>query len=88
MQNKKTSFIIISAVLILIIAFIVYFLLISKPKTQAPEQGSQAVSPVIPETLDVTSKIEKLTNPVGDKLPDLNPVDKVNPFKDVYKNPF
>lgn len=30
--------------------------------------------------------VEVTTNPVQDKLPDLNPVEKANPFK--YNNPF
>jgi len=28
------------------------------------------------------------SNPLGGKVPELNPLDKTNPFKDVYKNPF
>ncbi|MBI3046292.1 MAG: hypothetical protein HYY86_01985 [Candidatus Harrisonbacteria bacterium] len=28
------------------------------------------------------------TNPLENKVPDLNPVEKTNPFKDSYKNPF
>lgn len=27
-------------------------------------------------------------NPLENKVPDLNPVEKTNPFKDSYKNPF
>ncbi len=87
-QNKKTIFIIASVVLALVITALVYFLVISKPKTEVPEQGSLVTPPVVPETLDVTSKINELTNPVGEKLPDLNPVEKTNPFKNVYENPF
>ena len=78
---KKSIVIIAAVVLILVIVAGVYFLVINKPKTQV-------VPPVVPETLDVVSKIDELTNPVGDKLPDLNPVEKINPFKNVYKNPF
>ena len=71
-------------VLILVITAGVYFLVINKSETEVGEQGSL----IVPETLDVVSKIEELTNPVGNKLPDLNPVEKINPFKNVYKNPF
>ena len=85
-QNKKIIFIISGIVSILVIGVLVYFLVINKPK--APEQTHQVVVPVVPETLDVTAKIEELVNPLGDKLPDLNPVEKTNPFKDVYINPF
>ena len=83
-QNKKTIFIIATVVSVLVIAASVYFLVTNKVR----EQGVQVAPPVVPETLDVVSKIDELTNPVGDKLPDLNPVEKINPFKDVYKNPF
>lgn len=27
-------------------------------------------------------------NPLENKVPEVNPVDKANPFKDAYKNPF
>ncbi len=27
-------------------------------------------------------------NPIEGKIPDTNPVDKTNPFKSIYKNPF
>ena len=82
--KKLISVILEAVVFILIIAAGIYFLVINKPKTEVGEQ----VSPVVPETLDVVSKIDELTNPVGDKLPDLNPVDKTNPFKNIYENPF
>ncbi len=36
----------------------------------------------------VTPEVVAPSNPFGEKLPDLNPVNKANPFKDVYKNPF
>lgn len=28
------------------------------------------------------------SNPLREKVPELNPLDKINPLKDVYKNPF
>lgn len=48
----------------------------------------ESLAPVIPETPDVGSKIGELSNPLGDKLPSLNPVEQTNPFKDVKTNPF
>ena len=39
-------------------------------------------------TAGVLPNINPIANPVGDKLPELNPVEKANPFKDIYKNPF
>ena len=87
-RGKKTTFIIVGVVSVLAIAVGAYFLVVSKPNPQAPGQESQTASPDVPETLDVVAKIQELNNPVGDNLPGLNPVEKTNPFKDVYKNPF
>lgn len=33
-------------------------------------------------------EIEVGSNPVKNKVPEINPVDRANPFKDSYKNPF
>lgn len=48
------------------------------PEEKAVKSAGQIVAPevIVP------------SNPFGEKLPDLNPVNKANPFKDVYKNPF
>ena len=32
--------------------------------------------------------LEVPSNPVQNKVPELNPIDRANPFKDIYKNPF
>ena len=43
------------------------------------------------KVLTETSSVEKAvapTNPLSEKVPELNPVDKANPFKESYKNPF
>lgn len=52
-------------------------------------QKRKAVAPVIPSGGTVESLIEKITplNPLN-KLPDTNPVDKTNPFKNLETNPF
>lgn len=33
-------------------------------------------------------EVKSIKNPLGNKLPEVNPVEKANPFKDIYKNPF
>ena len=33
-------------------------------------------------------EIEVGSNPVENKVPEVNPVDRANPFKDAYQNPF
>lgn len=52
-------------------------------------QKRKSKAPVIPSGGTIESLIEKITppNPL-EKLPDTNPVDKANPFKDLKTNPF
>lgn len=76
---KKTTIIIITAVGIVILLVAAYFWLI--PRQSVEEPVFSAVS-------DITPEINPLSNPVGENLPELNPVEKTNPFKDIYKNPF
>jgi len=44
--------------------------------------ASDAVAAVTSAGINVNS------NPVEDKMPEVNPVDVANPFKDAYRNPF
>lgn len=73
---------IIAAVVVVLLAVAIFYFL-KTPKKEIQNQDWQA-----PASVDFNSKIEELANPVGDKLPDLNPVGKTNPFKNLYKNPF
>ncbi|HEY4499774.1 MAG TPA: hypothetical protein VJH70_01385 [Candidatus Paceibacterota bacterium] len=52
---------------------------------EAPTTG-EAIE-LLTETPALTDVVTP-TNPLGDKVPEVNPVDKTNPFKDTYKNPF
>lgn len=49
----------------------------------------KAEAPIVPEGSTVESLIEKVTpiNPL-EKLPDTNPIEKTNPFKNLNTNPF
>jgi len=40
------------------------------------------------QVLTETPNVIVSENPLENKVPDLNPVEKTNPFKDSYKNPF
>ncbi|MEK7086857.1 MAG: hypothetical protein AAB935_01215 [Patescibacteria group bacterium] len=43
----------------------------------------------MPTTEDLVEKLSPVTDPLGGgEVPDVNPVEKANPFKDIYKNPF
>ena len=72
------------AIVVIVAAAIAgYFYWKSAPKEAlpAPAKASQpAVSGTLPE-------LNTETNVLKD-VPEINPVDKANPFKDVYKNPF
>lgn len=68
------------AILALLAAGIIYWRNRPEP-VKTTEEAIQVltespVSSVIPD------------NPLENKVPDLNPVEKTNPFKDSYKNPF
>lgn len=54
------------------------------PEEKAVESAEKAVESATQGTLP---EINPLSNPL-DKLPEINPVEKSNPFKDIYKNPF
>ncbi|MEW5907596.1 MAG: hypothetical protein AB1643_00210 [Patescibacteria group bacterium] len=89
-RNKKL--ILIGAVALVIVLAAVYFIW-QKYKTPEliPEEASlkdaEEAAEKITEgaTKGVLPSIQ--TNPLEDK-PDVNPADKANPFKDIYKNPF
>ena len=40
------------------------------------------------EALTSTPALEVGSNPVEGKVPDVNPINKINPFQNSYKNPF
>lgn len=54
------------------------------PEEKAAESAEKAVESATQGTLP---EINPLSNPL-DKIPEVNPVEKANPFKDIYKNPF
>ena len=51
-------------------------------KTEPVKTAEDAIDAISAPSLDVKS------NPVKGKVPELNPIDRANPFKDAYKNPF
>ncbi|KKU85826.1 MAG: hypothetical protein UY15_C0021G0022 [Parcubacteria group bacterium GW2011_GWA2_47_9] len=55
-------------------------------KTQAPspQEGTQGEAT---STYGTLPEIESVANPL-ENLPDLNPVERANPFNDIYTNPF
>jgi len=79
---KKILFpvLVIAAVVVLGLITWVSFSLFS-PKESVSISGEESLVPSTPV-------IEPLTNPVEDKIPDMNPASNTNPFSGTYKNPF
>lgn len=56
-------------------------------KEPAPEPEPIKTSEDVAEAV-TAPEIEVGSNPVENKVPEVNPVDRANPFKDAYQNPF
>ncbi|MBI4991844.1 MAG: hypothetical protein HZB99_01375 [Candidatus Harrisonbacteria bacterium] len=82
-MNKRLVILVILAVALVGIG-IFYWWFLGKKEVKPVENIGEALqaiteTPAVPE-------IEIQSNPVQGKLPELNPVEKTNPFK--YRNPF
>ena len=76
-MSKTPVILLVAAVLV---AGILYFSLGGSNKVDTVEEALEAVtSPTLPS-------IDAPRNPVEDAVPNLNPVERTNPFR--YKNPF
>lgn len=83
---KKT--IIISIVIILAIAWYFYSSNLNRNKES---ENNLPITSTESSSLNIVSpaeKIEKISNPLKNNIPDINPAGTANPFKDAYKNPF
>ncbi len=89
---KEKNLIISAAVLVAIILIAGYFLWVSyqvKTKQEAIQKAEDTVLKSIEKTAsDTIPNITPQSNPIKEKLPEVNPIEKTNPFKNVYKNPF
>ena len=82
---KKNLLLAVIAVLILLVGGYLYW---QKTKTSKKETKTPVASePVSPAAKGTLPEINPLSNPI-EKAPELNPVEKANPFTDLYKNPF
>lgn len=79
-MDRKWLVIVISVVVAVAVIFW-YWRNWPKEEVKLIETTDQAI-----QAVTETPKVEVSTNPVEGKFPELNPVEKVNPFK--YKNPF
>ena len=82
---RQTRWVIIGAIIVVAaVAGILYYL--NRPSVKSEEQQLEDLSNALEESAGI-SDLNISTNPVQD-LPDTNPVDKTNPFKNIHTNPF
>ena len=86
MSYKK--YILAGTVLVLIF-FATYFI---SRKANAPEEKIGQTPEQIGKSLEAVTESAKVNvpsvSPLNSAVPDVNPIEKANPFKDVYENPF
>lgn len=78
-QNKKIYFVGGAVAILILIAVVAVWLLLKKPAAGPLEETLPAQVESQESTYGTLPEI---------KSPELNPVERTNPFKDVYKNPF
>ncbi|MFA6338954.1 MAG: hypothetical protein WCW87_02775 [Candidatus Paceibacterota bacterium] len=92
MNKKSITISSVAIVIIIVFSVVIYFYLVNKNniKTNIEQNADKAASESAKVITDSASKgvlPSVTTNPLENK-PDINPVDKANPFKDVKTNPF
>ena len=83
---KKRNYLILFTVIliaILLIGGIIWYSAREKKNSQDNTLDSLLEDATVETTFDVTS-----ANPLEEAAPAINPIEKTNPFKDEYKNPF
>lgn len=68
---------------LIIIGAAVWWYFGQKTEELAPIKTSEDIVGAV-----TTPEIEAGSNPVQNKVPEINPIDRANPFKDAYRNPF
>lgn len=82
-QSSNTTKIAIGVAILIILGLAVWYYYPAKKEEPKPiKTAEDVVEAVTQPALEVPS------NPVSGKVPEVNPVDRANPFKDTYRNPF
>lgn len=89
-QTTSKKFQVAVGVIVVVVLIAVYYFFAVKNKTK-PDNGSDTVEKfsssldavTAPGTVNVPS-----TNPAKQAVPPVNPLEKTNPFKNAYTNPF
>jgi len=86
MSNQKNAVIAVIVIVVLIAAVIIYWSLNKTSDQDTLQQEQQAILD-IQENLETATQIDlPLVNPLDQAVPDVNPIEKTNPFK--VANPF
>lgn len=86
MENRQKWFYVVIFIAA-VIAIYGYFYSWKGVQKQAEERVAAPPKASTPATSGTLPSLKTQTN-VLEKVPEINPMDKVNPFKNVYKNPF
>lgn len=84
MNTKK---IIEVAVVLIALAGIAYWYLAMRPAQQAQVQVEDTTQ-AIEQVVESAPTVAPATNPAASAIPAVNPLEKTNPFKSDYENPF
>lgn len=80
-QSKLTVYLVSAIIVVLAVGFFVYT---QMAKDESAEEFGQALEKAIVETPEISPSV----NPLKQVLPTSNPIEKTNPFKNGYQNPF
>ena len=84
-MGNKARIAIVVLIVVIVVGCLVWKIFFQK---SAEEEAADIVSESIEAaTSGVLPSFDTQTNPL-EKVPEINPVDKVNPFKDISTNPF
>jgi len=82
MNSKSVWIVTISTIIILVVAGALYW------KFQSNKYINDKLNETLKDTnIDATIKVPS-ADPLGETVPNVNPVEKTNPFTNIYKNPF
>lgn len=89
MEAKNKNLILFIAI-ILIAAGGYFYWKYQSQKVEIPEEIPKETvkQPLSTTTAGTLPEINPQSNPVENKIPEINPVERANPFKNIYKNPF
>ena len=87
-QNRKLAWLWVLLLILLALALAAYFYLQGQGGVIERNIVEEAQVEVVEKTIDVNTNVIESSNPLEDKVLEINPIEKANPFSQTYKNPF